>query len=538
VPVRPAGPAPGAALLLAALFVSDASTPAPAPLTHRQTVIILSGLFLGMFLSALDQTAIATALPAIAADLHGAEHLSWVVAGYLLTSTAATPIYGKLSDLYGRKLMLQVAIVIFLSASALSAMAGDMFQLIAFRALQGIGAGGLLSMAHATIADIISPRQRGRYQPYIAGAFAVASAIGPIVGGVFVDYLSWRWIFWLNIPLGAAALWMAQRTLQGLRVKGVRHRIDYPGAVLIVAAVGALILALSTVGRTGRWTDPTVLMLLGVAGLLFIGCVVRERMALDPILPPRLFANHTFVVANTINVLTSAGSLGLTILIPLYMQIQFRLPASEAGLLLIPYVLTGTLGAMVCGRIMSNTGRYRMLPIFGLACCSFGCAMMLFVGPTTPLVWLAVLMGLAGLGGGFAGPVMMVAVQNSIDVRDLGTSTASISFFRYLGGAFGVALMSAVLIAQMNVLLGAMPGLSSLGAEPGLAIIRGGTAGLQQIPAALQGPADRAVGTAFHWAFGTAALIAFIALVIAFFLREAPLKTTSGRADAAARDKP
>ena len=518
--------------------VPPPASPAIAPLTHRQTVVILAGLFLGMFLGALDQTAIATALPAVAADLHGAQHLSWVVAGFLLTSTGATPIYGKLSDLYGRKLMLQVAIVIFVGASALSAMAGDMVQLILFRALQGIGAGGLISMAQATIADIVSPRERGRYQPYIAGAFAVASAIGPIMGGFFVDHLSWRWIFWVNIPLGLGALWMAQRNLQGLRIKGQRHRIDYPGAVLIVGAVATLILALSMVGRTGRWTDPTVLGLFGLAVALFILCVLRERMALDPILPPRLFANHTFVVANMINLLTSASNIGLIILIPLFLQIQFRLPASEAGLLLIPYVATNTLGAIVCGRIMSTTGRYRWLPVFGTACSALGMAGMAFVTPAVPLGWLVPLVALAGMAGGFAGPVMMVAIQNSTDVRDLGTSTASISFFRSLGGAFGVALLSAVLIWQMNLLLAAMPGLGMLGVEPGLTILRGGAGALDPVPAALQGRADRLVGIAFHWAFATGAFLASLTFILSLLLREAPLKTTSGRADAAAaRDK-
>ena len=505
----------------------------PAPLTYRQTVVILAGLMLGFFLGALDQTTIATALPAMAGELGGAEHLSWVFAGYLLTSTAATPIYGKLSDLYGRKLMLEVAIVIFMVASALSALADSMLQLIAYRALQGIGAGGLISMAHATIADIISPRERGRYQPYIAGTYAVASALGPVVGGFFVDNLSWRWIFWINIPIALLALYLSQRTLGVLSVKRLRHRIDYPGAMLIVAAVGALILALNIAGRTGRWLQPDVLGFAAAAVLLLVLCIVRERMAQDPILPPRLFANHTFVVANTINTLLSANNFGLIILIPLYLQIQFRLPASEAGLLLIPFMITGTGGAVVCGLIMSRTGRYRMLPIVGLACTTIGTALMVFVNPGSPLLWIAALMALAGMGGGFAGPVTMVSIQNSVEVRDLGTGTASISFFRSMGGAFGVALLSAVLIAQMNGLLALLPGNAGLGPEPGLAVIGGGAAALGLVPADLQTAASRAVDLAFSWAFGGAALLSFLTLAATLFLRETPLKTISGRAAAA-----
>ena len=505
----------------------------PAPLTYRQTVVILAGLLLAFFLGALDQTSIATALPAIAGDLDGAEHLSWVFAGYLLTSTAATPIYGKLSDLYGRKLLLQAAFVIFLAASALSAMAGDMIELIACRALQGIGAGGLMSMAHATIADIISPRERGRYQPYIAGTYAVASALGPVVGGFFVDHLSWRWIFWINIPIALAALYLSQRTLQHLTVKRVRHRIDYPGAMLIVAAVGSLILALNIAGRSGRWLQPDVLGFAAGAVVLLLLCILRERMAQDPILPPRLFANHTFVVANIMNTLMSAHNFGLIILIPLYLQIQFRLPASEAGLLLIPLMFTGTGGAVICGLIVTRTGRYRLLPIVGFAFTTAGTALMIFVTPGTPLVWIAAAMAFAGMGGGFAGPVTMVSIQNSVEVRDLGTGTASISFFRSMGGAFGVALVSAVLIAQMNGLLLAQPGLAALGAEPGVAVIRGGAAALAPLPPAQQALAGSAGGTAFVWAFGVATLLSFLTLIAALFLRELPLKTTSGRIAAA-----
>ena len=510
------------------------SPAAPAPLTYRQTVIILSGLLLAFALGALDQTTIATALPAIAGDLHGAEYLSWVFAGYLLTSTAATPIYGKLSDLYGRKLMLHVAIVIFLVSSALSALAGDMIELIAFRALQGIGAGGLISMAHATIADIISPRERGRYQPYIAGTYAIASALGPVVGGFFVDHLSWRWIFWVNVPIALVALYLSHRTLQGLTVKRVRHRIDYPGALLIVAAVGSLILALNIAGRSGRWLQPEVIGFAIGAVVLLLLCILRERMAQDPILPPRLFANHTFVVANTINAILSANNFGLIILIPLYLQIQFQLPASQAGLLLIPFMITGTAGAAVCGMIITRTGRYRVLPIAGLVFTTLGTTLMMFVTPGTPVMWIAALMAFAGMGGGLAGPVTMVAVQNSVEVRDLGTGTSSISFFRSMGGAFGVALVSAVLIAQMNGYLLAQPGLGALGPEPGLTVIRGGAAALAPLPPLQRALAGDAVGAAFTWAFGVAAVLSFLTLIATLFLRELPLKTMSGRAAAAA----
>src|SRR4051812_4910288 len=245
---------------------------------------------LGFFLAALDQTIVATALPRMSADLHGVEHLSWAVSAYLLTSTAATPIYGKLSDLYGRKVMLDAAIVIFLVTSVLCALASTMGQLIAFRALQGLGAGGLISMCHAVIADVISPRERGRYQAYIAGAFFVAALIGPVLGGFFADYLTWRWIFWINLPIGLAALYMSHRTLGRLAAGGIRHRIDVLGAVLIVSAVCCILMVTTMGGKDVPWDSPVIKILIGASVVLFLLCVVQERLASEPILPPRLFA--------------------------------------------------------------------------------------------------------------------------------------------------------------------------------------------------------------------------------------------------------
>jgi EmrB/QacA subfamily drug resistance transporter len=497
----------------------------PSSFSHRERVTILIGLGLGMFLGALDQTIVATALPRMSTDLGAVEHLSWVVSAYLLTSTAATPIYGKLSDLYGRRIMLQAAIAIFVLTSVLCALAGTMFQLIVFRALQGIGAGGLISMAHATIADVISPRERGRYQAYIAGSFTIASVIGPVAGGLFVDYLSWRWVFWLNLPMGLIALYMTHRTLAGLPVRGVRHRIDVVGALLMVTAVWCLLLVITTGGNELPWTSPIIMALLAAALIFFWLFVLQERMTSEPILPLRLFANHSFVVSNLVNFLLAMCSLGSVVLLPMFLQLVFKLPASHSGLLLIPLTTMITLSAIVAGRVMAYTGRYKIFPVTGLAMTSASLLLLSYMGTTISLVLIASIIGLTGAGMGLVGAIMMVSIQNAVEVRDLGTATSSVSFFRSMGGAFGVALLSAVLIARLDHLLAADSFQTALGPEPGMQILRGGAPVMDTLPPDLRALTDIAVVSAFQDVFLVASVIAFIALLAALRLREVPLKT-------------
>jgi len=499
---------------------------APVTFTHRETVIIIIGLLLGMFLAALDQTIVATALPRISSDLHGVEHLSWVVSAYLLTSTAATPIYGKLSDLYGRKLMLQSAIVIFLLTSILCALAATMTQLILFRALQGLGGGGLLAMAHATIADVISPRERGRYQGYFAGVFAVSSIIGPVLGGLFVDYLTWRWVFWINLPIGIGALVMAQKTLYRLQAKRVRHKIDYLGALLIVAAVCCVLLVTTMGGNDVPWNSPVILALSGAAVLLFALCVAQERYASEPILPPRLFRNSIFVVSNLMNLMVQLSMLGGIVFMPLFLQMVYQLNASDSGLMLIPLSGAATIGAVSAGRLVAATGRYKIFPTIGLACNVLGMLLISSVTKETPLFLTGTYMFVSGVGLGLVMPVMLVAVQNAIDTRDLGTGTASISFFRSMGGSFGVALFGALLIARLNGWIYAIPGHEILGTDPGVQLLHAGTAALDLAPAALHAPVAEAVTAAFHDMFRVGAGITFVTLIISFFLKELPLRTS------------
>ena len=505
-----------------------AAEPASPQFTHRETVVIITGLMLGMFLAALDQTIVATALPRISADLRGAEHLSWIVSAYLLTSTAATPIYGKLSDLYGRKAMLQIAITIFLVTSILCGMATSMGQLIAFRALQGLGGGGLLAMAHATIADVLSPRERGRYQGYFAAVFAAASVIGPVLGGVFADYLTWRWVFWINLPIGLAALAVSQYALRRLVIKRLRHKIDYLGAVLIVAGVTCVLLVTTMGGNEAAWDSPLIEGLAGTALLLFALCVVQERRASEPILPPRLFRNSIFVVGNMLNLMVSLTMLGSIVFMPLFLQMVYALPAGDSGLMLIPLSGATTVGAVSAGRIVAATGRYKLVPIVGLGCTVTGMALFSTVTAATPLFLTGAYMVLAGVGLGAVMPVMLVAIQNAIEARDLGTGTASNSFFRSMGGSFGVALFGAILIAQLNATVGAVPGHEALGSEPGTTLLHAGTNALTLAPAALQPAVAAAVTHSFHIMFRVCAAIALLNFMVALCLKELPLRTTSG----------
>jgi len=517
------------------LSAEPALATSPTRFTHRETVIIIAGLMLGMFLAALDQTIVATALPRMAADLQGVSHLSWVVSAYLLTSTAVTPIYGKLSDLYGRKLMLQIAISLFVLTSLLCGLADTMVQLIVFRALQGLGGGGLLAMAHATIADVISPRERGRYQGYIASVFAAASVVGPVLGGLFVDHLTWRWVFWINLPIGIGALIASQITLKRLAAKRLRHKIDYLGAILIVSAVCCVLLVTTMGGEEVPWDSLVIKALAAGAAVLFIGCIFQERKASEPILPPRLFHNPVFVVANAANLLTSICMLGGIVFMPLFLQLAYSMQADASGLMLIPLTGGTVAGAISAGQLVARTGRYKIFPLVGLATSCIGLFMLVTVTPQTPLPLVCAYLAINGLGIGLIMPALLVAVQNSVDVRDLGTGTASITFFRSMGGSFGVALFGAVLIGRLNGLIARMPGGEALGSSPGTNLLHAGPDAIASVPPALRAAVAGAIAEAFHDIFLMAAALSFVAFIILLFLKELPLRTSTGAPGDAAK---
>lgn len=506
--------------------------------SHRETVLILSGVMLALFLAALDQTIVATALPKISGDLNGAGALAWVISAYLLTSTASTPIYGKLSDLYGRRVMLQAAVVIFLATSVLCALATSMGQLIAFRALQGLGGGGLQAMAHATIADVIAPRERGRYQGYLAGNWAAASICGPILGGVFADHLTWRWVFWINVPFGIIALVIAKIALTRLGAKRIRHRIDYPGAVLLVLAITALLLVTTLGGQDYAWGSPTILGLIAASLVLFGLYAWQETHAKEPITPPRLFANPTFLLSSIITLINAIGLLGGIVFLPLLMQLVFGLDAGQSGLMLIPLSVAAVSAALFAGRMVAATGRYKIYPVVGMILSVLGAAMLAFMDTSNSLWMVGVSLFVMGFGAGMVNPVMLVVVQNAVELRDLGTATSSVSFFRSMGGAFGIALFSAVLIGRLGTLLTAVPGAEVLGSAPALDFIHAGPQALANVPTLLRQPVMHAAAGAFRAVFLLSAGISFLGLLCAFRLHEVPLRSSTSAAASAKGEPP
>ena len=428
----------------------DAQTPAAARaaapvFTHRQTVTIMIGLMLSLFLTTIDQTIFAPALPRIANDLAGESSISWIISIYLLSSTAVTPIYGKLSDLYGRKIILHTSMAIFILGSILCALATSMTQLIGFRLLQGAGGGALMPMAFAIAGDVVPARQRGRYQGYFSAAFGAASILGPMLGGWFADQLSWRFAFWINVPIGLAAMVIAEFTLRGLGAKHLHHRIDYAGAFLIVGAASCIMVVITMGGHELAWNAPSLLALAALGLVLFGAAIVQERRASDPMLPPRLFRNSTFIVANLATMICSLGVIGITIFIPDFFQVVFRLSASASGAALIPFLLLWTVGSLAVGRRVAATGRYKLLPPVGLALAVVAMLGLALVTPATSL-WLAIsLVGLLGIGASPVFNIMLVGLQNAVDRADLGTATSANGFVRSLGSAFGVTLFGAML---------------------------------------------------------------------------------------------
>ncbi|MBX9634462.1 MAG: MFS transporter, partial [Magnetospirillum sp.] len=397
------------------------STPDRVAFTHREILEVFSGVALAMLMAAMDQTIVATALPTMGADLGSLENLPWVVTAYMLASTATTPIYGKLSDLYGRKRILQIAIWLFLAGSLLCGLAQTMGQLIIFRGIQGLGGGGLMALAFTIIGDVVAPRERGKYQGYIGGVFALASVAGPLLGGIFTEALSWHWIFLINLPVGLAALVMTNRALNRLPLGTAHPRIDYLGAALLMGSVTSLLVVISRGGRMAPWTSPGVLGL-GVLGVVLMAAfLVHERRVAEPILPLRLFRIPVVAVANPIVAISAMTLFAGIVFLPLHLQLVLGTGATASGLLLLPLVFGMTFGAVGGGRLIARSGRYKIFPIVGLA---LAAAMYLVLGLVSsvagdPLYATLVLVPL-GIGLGLVMPVMTVAVQNAVDRRDLG----------------------------------------------------------------------------------------------------------------------
>ena len=430
--------------------------PLPAPpigVKGQKLWLVFAGLMLALVLAALDQNIVATALPRIVSDLGGLGHLSWVVTAFMVASTMTTPLYGKLSDMFGRKPAFFASITIFLAGSMLCGLSGNMTQLILFRAVQGLGAGGLITLSQTVISDLVSPRERGRYQGLFAGVFATCSVAGPLLGGLITDALSWHWIFYVNLPVGAAAMVLIGIGLQH-RPNRVVHRVDYLGALLLSLTTCCGLLALSWGGNTYPWASPEVLGLAAVAATSLGVLVLNERRAAEPLLPPRLFGSRIFVLSVLVIGLAAMGLFAAAVFLPLYFQLVQGARPTSAGLLIAPMMGGVIVASVAGGRLVSHTGRYKRLVAAGLLAASLGFATLAWSARTGGGVAVAeVTLVVLGLGIGVSFPNLTTAIQNAVERPDLGAATATAAFFRSLGGAVGVALSGAILTARLQTLL-------------------------------------------------------------------------------------
>ncbi len=492
-------------------------------LSRSEIVSVLSGLMLAMFLASLDQTIVATSLSTMAQDLNGWSTMSWVVSAYLVATTVTTPIYGRLSDLYGRRPILLVSIMLFLIASVLCALSRTMPQLIAARVLQGIGGGGLRSVSQAAVADVIPPRERGKYQGYFASVMAISNLLGPVLGGFFSDYLSWHWIFWINLPFGALALVLCNRNLRRLPKPRRRPVIDWLGAALIIAATTPILIGVGRVESAGGWGRVDVFVPIAIGIVILGGLIVREREAPEPMIPLRLFANRIFAVGSLTAFTMSMVMIALIILVPLDFELVSGLAANEAGIRLIPMTGGTVLGSFIAGQLVTRTGRYRIYPIFGAAAMTGLCAAIAVFGLGNSVLVDTALTGGLGLAFGFQLSPVVVAVQNALELADTGIGLSVLLFFRLIGGAFGVALLTALLVGALDAGALAVPGHDVLGANPGMAMLH-----LDQLDiiksSVLAGLTD-AVRSAFAHVFFYATVISALTALGSLGLREIPLRT-------------
>jgi EmrB/QacA subfamily drug resistance transporter len=496
---------------------------APALQFSRSEIVsILSGLILAMFLASLDQTIVATSLSTMAQDLNGWTMMSWVVSAYLVASTVTTPIYGRLSDLYGRRPILMISIGLFLAASVCCALSQSMLQLIGARVLQGVGGGGLRSVSQAAIADAIPPRDRGRYQGYFSSVMAISNVLGPVLGGFFVDYLSWHWIFWVNLPFGLAAIVLCNRNLRRLPKPRRKPVIDWFGAALIAASATPILLGIGRVEAGGGWLRLGVLVPLAIGCLFLFALIIREREAASPMIPLRLFGNRIFAVANLITFTMAMVMIALIILVPLDFELVGRLSANAAGIRLIPMTGGTVIGSFIAGQLVSRTGRYRIFPVGGAAAMTLACLAIAVtgLGHSPPLD--TALTGSLGLAFGFQLAPVIVPVQNALDIEDAGIGLSVVLFFRLMGGAFGVALLTALLVSDLNSGALAVPGHEALGTAPGIALLH--LDQRQHVSPVLLAELTRTFRAAFARVFLYAAIISAATTIGACGLKEIPLR--------------
>ncbi|MFF7967566.1 MDR family MFS transporter [Streptomyces sp. NPDC007903] len=483
--------------------------------------VVLLALMIAMMLAMLDNMIVGTAMPTIVGDLGGLEHLSWVVTGYTLATAASTPVWGKVGDMYGRKGAFLGSIVIFLIGSALSGMAQGMGELIAFRAVQGLGAGGLMVGVMAIIGDLIPPRERGKYQGMMAGVMALAMIGGPLVGGTITDNWGWRWTFYINLPLGAVALALVSAVLH-LPKKRAKAGIDYLGVVLLTVGITAIVLVTTWGGTEYAWTSARIMELTALGVVSLVGFVFWQTKATEPVLPLHIFKSRNFTLMSLIGFVTGFVMFGATLFLPLYQQAVQGASATNSGLLLLPMLGAMLVTSMVAGRVTTNSGRYKVFPVVGGVLMIIGLYLMSTMDTDTTRLTSGIYMAVVGAGMGCLMQVTMLVAQNSVEMKDMGVASSSATLFRTLGSSFGVAVMGALFNNRVQDVMTERAGALGKGITEKSAQLD--AASLAKLPAAAREAYQHAVSAGTHSAFLLGSVIAVVVLVAAVFVKEVPLR--------------